>query len=107
MPALFTRILSFPSFLLISLIAFSHCVGSPTSCSKNETPKPFAVSSPRALLMSEIITFAPSSLNLDAIPFPKPWAPPVIRAVLFFNLFGIITKNRHYNISLNSKHYEK
>jgi len=35
--------------------------------------------------MSHIIALAPESKNLFAISSPKPWAPPVIIAVLLLN----------------------
>ena len=53
-----------------------------TSSIDSFSDKDFAASK----LMSTIDTFAPSLMNLSAIPFPKPDAAPVIMATLFNNL---------------------
>ena len=41
--------------------------------------------------ISQIMTLAPDSKNLLAISNPKPWAPPVTRAVLFLKLYVILS----------------
>ena len=61
-----------------------------TRSARARAPSAAAVSSALSRSRSAISTCAPSATNLAQMPAPKPDAPPVTMATLFFSLMGCL-----------------
>src|SRR4051812_45528002 len=82
-PALLTRMSRPPSWPTASATAVSQPASSETSRCTKPCPSPSASATfgPRSSWTSAMTTVAPASARARAIPSPRPWAPPVTRAL--------------------------